>query len=160
MKNGPIHAAAFIVAILASACSPEVAKAPAPASEFEKALAIMVSDPALTWGPCPPIFSGDCSIAVLHGNPAEANADAFLKVGPQYNIPAHWHTSAERMILVTGQLQVTYKGQPTVTLAVGNYAYGPARMPHNATCVSADPCTLFIAFEAPVDAHAYDGTLE
>jgi uncharacterized protein (TIGR02246 family) len=125
----------------------------------EPALAITAADPALQWSPCPPIFPAPCQLTVLHGNPANDNADAFLRVPSQYEIPPHFHTSAERMILVTGELVVTYRGQDAVSLKVGTYAYGPARSPHKAKCISADPCTLFIAFETPVDAFAYEGTL-
>jgi glyoxylate utilization-related uncharacterized protein len=64
------------------------------------------------------------------------------------------------MILVTGELQVTYKGQEPATLTAGGYAYGPAKLAHKATCVSAEPCTLFIAFETAVDAHAHEGSLD
>jgi uncharacterized protein (TIGR02246 family) len=125
----------------------------------ETALAIAASDATLQWGACPPIFPAPCQIAVLHGDPAASNADVFLKVPGKYEIPAHWHTSAERMTLVTGEMMVTYQGQPASTLRVGNYAYGPAKLPHKATCISDDPCTLFIAFEAPVDAVPFDGTI-
>jgi hypothetical protein len=126
----------------------------------EQALALSASDPTLKWGPCPPIFPAGCEIAVLHGDPAKPNADVFLRVPGQYVIPSHAHTSAERMLLVTGELQVTYKGQAPSTLTVGSYAYGPAGLAHKASCVSADPCTLFIAFESAVDANAFEGTLE
>ena len=50
-----------------------------------------------------------------------------------------------------------YQGSAEATLAPGTYAYGPARLPHRADCRSAEPCTLFIAFEGPVDRHAFDG---
>jgi quercetin dioxygenase-like cupin family protein len=56
------------------------------------------------------------------------------------------------MVLVSGELQVTYDGQPPVTLRPGMYAYGPPRVPHTATCAKGDPCVLFIAFESPIDA--------
>jgi len=39
----------------------------------------------------------------------------------------------------------------------GEYAYGPAKLPHEATCTSTTPCVLFIAFEGPVDALAHAG---
>jgi hypothetical protein len=129
-------------------------------AKSERALAVAASDAALKWGPCPPIFPAGCEITVLHGDPAKPNADAFLRVPGRYEIPAHSHTSAERMILVTGELQVTYKGQEPATLIAGSYAYGPAKLAHKATCVSAEPCTLFIAFEAAVDAHAHEGSLD
>jgi hypothetical protein len=129
----------------------------APEAKAEEALAKAAKDPSLQWGACPPIFPSGCEIAVLHGDPAKPNADVFLRVPGKYEIPAHSHTSAERMMLVTGELSVTYQGQPAATLSPGSYAYGPARLPHKASCVSADPCTLFIAFETPVDAQPFEG---
>lgn len=119
----------------------------------EKPLSFASGDAALEWGPCPPIFPKGCELAVLHGDPAKPNADVFLKVPAGYTIPAHWHTSAERMVLVAGRMRVEYVGHPAVDLEVGSYAYGPAKAPHTASCGEAGPCVLFIAFEGPVDAH-------
>lgn len=118
----------------------------------EQPLAKKAGDDTLTWGSCPPILPGDCSIAVLHGDPAKPNADIFLKVGAGYDLPLHRHTSAERMILVAGRLRVQYQGAEPSTLDPGDYAFGPAGLAHDGKCVSATPCTLFIAFEGPVDA--------
>ena len=123
--------------------------AQAPAQE--QPVARSAEDPQLKWGPCPPFMPAGCGLTVLHGDPAKPNADVFLKLPAKAAIPEHVHTSAERMILVAGELSVSYKGQPTTTLKPGMYAYGPAKLPHSATCGSA-PCILFIAFESPVDA--------
>lgn len=120
-------------------------------AQVEQPLAKKASDSSLSWGPCPPIFPGECSIAVLHGDPTKPNADVFLRVGAGSELPSHQHTSAERMILVNGQLQVEYLGSKPSTLDPGDYAFGPAGLPHKAACVSKTPCTLFIAFEGPVD---------
>jgi uncharacterized RmlC-like cupin family protein len=120
----------------------------------------MASDASLQWGPCPEIFPAGCEVAVLHGDPAQQNADVFLRVPGGYQIPAHSHTSAERMILVTGQLNVRYQGAEEAQLTTGEYAFGPAGLPHVANCASTEPCTLFIAFEQPVDAIAFEGTLD
>ena len=118
----------------------------------EPALALTFKDTQLKWGPCPDFIPKGCEIAVLHGDPAKENADVFFKVPANFTIPNHWHTSAERMVLVSGELHVTYEGQPITTLKAGSYAYGPAKVPHKAVCASGAPCVLFIAFEAPVDA--------
>lgn len=118
----------------------------------EDALAKTVEDASLQWGPCPPFLPEGCGIAVLHGDPSKANADIFFKVPGKSKIARHWHTSAERMVLVSGELHVTYDGQDEVVLKEGSYAYGPAKRPHEASCESAEPCVLMIAFEAPVDA--------
>ena len=122
------------------------------AAASEPPLAFTFDDAKLAWGPCPAFIPKGCEIAVLHGDPAAANADVFFKVPADFTIPAHWHTSAERMVLVSGELQVTYDGQPPTTLKPGMYAYGPAKVPHVAVCAKGDPCVLFIAFEEPLDA--------
>lgn len=118
----------------------------------EQALSWTAPDPRLQWGPCPPFLPEGCAIAVLHGDPAKANADVFFKVPAKSIIPLHRHTSPERMVLVAGELHVTYNGQKTTVLKPGSYAYGPAKLAHEGSCVSAVPCVLFIAFESPLDA--------
>jgi quercetin dioxygenase-like cupin family protein len=109
-------------------------------------------DTRLQWGPCPAFLPEGCRIAVLHGDPGKPNADIFFKVPARSKLPLHTHTSAERMVLVSGELHVTYEGQQTAVLKPGSYAYGPAGLAHHGECVSPVPCVLFIAFESPVDA--------
>lgn len=135
------------------------ANASAPAAASEAPLVKAAADPALQWGPCPEGMPAGCGIAVLHGDPARPNSDIFLRVPGGAAIPPHGHSSAERMILVTGELEVKYQGAPPELLRAGHYAYGPAKRPHQATCRSGDPCTLFIAFEGPVDVLPFEGTL-
>jgi quercetin dioxygenase-like cupin family protein len=120
--------------------------------ETELSLVKTVEDADLKWGPCPPFMPNGCSIAILHGDPSKENLDVFFKVPANSNIPNHWHNSAERMILVSGELEVKYQGEKPRTLKVGSYAYGPAKKPHTAKCGNAGPCILFIAFEEPLDA--------
>ena len=114
--------------------------------------AISAGDKGLQWVACPAFLPKGCQIGVLHGDPAKPNADVFFKVPGKSKIAAHKHTSAERMVLVQGEMQVTYEGHKAVTLKRGSYAYGPANLVHEATCLSSEPCVLFIAFEQPVDA--------
>ncbi len=138
-------------AILATAAVPVVAAEPS--------LAIRVTSPAIKWGPCPPLFAKGCEITVLHGDPAKPNADVLLRVPGGFVLPPHRHSSAERMVLATGQLRVRYEGEAARTLVPGTYAYGPAGKPHEARCLGRQPCTLFIAFEGPVDAEAVKGPI-
>jgi mannose-6-phosphate isomerase-like protein (cupin superfamily) len=110
----------------------------------------------LVWGPCPDFMPEGCGLAVLQGDPARPNADVFFRLAGNTTAPHHWHTSAERMVLISGELHVDYDGQNPVVMTPGTYAYGPAKLPHVASCRSAEPCVLFIAFEEPVDAIAVD----
>ena len=141
-----LHFVASLFALLIS--GPALAQTP----DKQLALAWTLQDSQLQWGPCPAFLPEGCAIAVLHGDPAKDNVDVFFKVPANSSIPAHWHTSAERMVLVSGELHVTYDGQETTILTPGAYAYGPAKLPHKAFCAKGDPCVLFIAFESPVDA--------
>ena len=125
--------------------------------ENENELSVLktVRDTDLKWGPCPSFMPDGCSIAVLHGDPSKKNLDVFFKVPANYEIPNHYHTSAERMVLISGELHVTYEGEETQVMEVGSYAYGPSTKPHIAKCGDAGPCVLFIAFEEPLDAFPF-----
>lgn len=133
------------------------ASAQAPAKE--QAVTRTADDPQLQWGPCPAFLPKGCQIAVLHGDPAKPNVDIFLKVPPGSTLASHTHTSAERMVLVAGELHVTYDGQKTAVLKPGTYAYGPAKLPHKAVCQQSGSCVLFIAFESPLDAVPFESAI-
>src|SRR5699024_3267294 len=113
-------------------------------------------DDNLKWGQCPDFMPKSCSISVLQGDPAKPNTDLFFKLQGNTSVPKYWHHSAERMVLVSGKMEVKYKGQDLATISTGGYAYGPPEKPHTAFCISDDPCVLFIAFNKPVDAFAVE----
>ena len=120
-------------------------------AQDNNSLVIDPDDPTLEWGACPEFMPEDCRLTVVHGDPARKNADILIKFAANSEIPNHYHTSAERMVLISGELEVTYKGESPQLLKTGNYAYGPALKHHSGRCGDA-PCVLFIAFEEPVDA--------
>ncbi len=126
--------------------------------EKEKPLLFSADHKKLEWGPCPDIFPKDCEIAVLHGDPAEKNTDIFFKVPPKTNLAKHRHTSAERMVLISGELHVKYDGSDEIIMKPGEYAYGPPELPHDAFCAAGDPCILFIGFNHPIDVFPVEDT--
>ena len=111
----------------------------------------------LEWVPCPPPldFEG-CHITILHGDPAKENSDVLFRMQPGTPAPEPWPRSAERMILISGEMHVTYEGEETQVMKAGTYAYGPSEKPHVAECKGKKPCVLFIAFEKPVDTFVED----
>jgi len=125
------------------------------AQNAEQAFTWTADDPDLEWTPCVEVWDWmpeGCAFAALQGDPAQPNADVFFRLPGGAVVPHHWHTSAERMVLISGQLEVDYDDQEPVVMRAGTYAYGPAGLPHVTTCQSAEPCVLFIAFEEPADA--------
>ncbi|NMF86499.1 cupin domain-containing protein [Nodosilinea sp. P-1105] len=134
----------FITLAIVGSCALAVAP--------DNAILWPVDDPQLEWGACPDFFPEGCELAVLQGDPEENNSDIFFKVPPNSELPPHYHTSAERMALVSGNLQLTFAGQDLMEIEPGNYIYGPAELAHEGFCAPGDPCVLFIAFELPIDA--------
>ena len=128
-----------MIRLLLTLLMPGQIGAVAHAQDREPALAWNADDAQLKWGPCPPFLPEGCGIAVLHGDPAKDNLDVFLRVPGEVDPAAALAHSAERMVLVAGELHVTYDGQKTTVLKPGTYAYGPAKLPHEATCASASP---------------------
>ncbi len=80
---------------------------------YEMSVLESFEDKSLEWGPCPPFMPEGCNIALINGDSAKNNADVLFKVDGKSFIPNHWHNSHERMILLTGKMEVTYKGEAT-----------------------------------------------
>ncbi len=124
--------------------------------DIENSVVKTINDANLQWGPCPSFMPDGCNIAVLHGDPSKNNVDILFKVKGGSEIPNHWHSSPERMILLSGKLSVTYENETTQVMKTGSYAYGPSSKKHTAKCISKEPCVIFIAFEEPLDAFAVE----
>ncbi len=137
----------LLVATLVSSTAAQTPSAPRP-------LKWSPGDPGLTWAPCPPIFPAGCEVAILEGDPTSGPSDVFLRTPPNYTFPAHRHTSAEHLVLISGLLHVTYVGPQVVEVRSGTYALVPARASHKAHCANAGPCVMFIRFDVPIDAEA------
>lgn len=110
-----------------------------------------VNNKDLIWHPAPDFLPG-CTFTVLHGDMSQPNLDIFFKVPANTIIANHWHHSQERMFLISGEMEVTYEGEPSQLLKTGSYAYGPAKKPHSGKCLDKGPCLLFIALVEPFDA--------
>ena len=123
----------------------------------EKAMVKGVDNMEKKWGPCPAFMGEGCNIGVLHGNPEKSNTDILFRLEGNTSVPEHWHHSPERMVLISGKLRVNYDDQKPAIINAGEYAYGPAELPHTASCISDNPCVLFIAFEDPIDAMPTEG---
>lgn len=140
-----------LAVLLVGAALPAVALAQASSRMTEHPPTFAQNDKNLKWGGCPDGLPKGCQLAVLNGDPAKPGADVFLKVPGKSKVPSHKHTSAERIVVIDGEITITYDGQKPLAMKRGTYHYGPAEAVHEAACVSAQPCVLFISFEKPVD---------
>ena len=119
-------------------------------AQEESSIAKSFKDSSLEWGGCP--LPMDCNVTVLHGDISKPDSDIFFKMPAGESIPWHSHSSAERMVLVSGKLEIQYEGEDEKIVKPSSYMYGPSNKMHKGKCVSKDPCIIFIAFNKPVDA--------
>lgn len=59
----------------------------------------------LQWTPAPPVLPKGAQVAVLSGNPEKAGPFTIrLKAPAGYKVPAHSHPTAERVTVISGEL--------------------------------------------------------
>jgi quercetin dioxygenase-like cupin family protein len=91
---------------------------------------------ALTWSDfSPPGFPAGAKISVLHGDPFSPGQFVLrLQLPDGYQIPLHWHPTAEYMTVVSGvfQLGMGTSLETTTQRAfnAGDFVYIPPRQPH------------------------------
>ena len=101
----------------------------------------------------PPCATGQ----VEQGDPATGPSIILVRFASGCSIPWHWHTPTERIMVVSGTLQLHMKGDAAATaLRAGDYATAPSRHVHQAR--STGPASFFLAPEGPFDIHYVDAS--
>ena len=101
-----------------------------------RAAHVVVTPDKLTWGPAPPGLPAGAQLAVLEGDPSKAGANfAFrAKLPDGYRVPAHWHPTDERIVVLQGTLGMGTgeKFDPAAghELPAGSYSVMPAGVRH------------------------------
>ena len=115
---------------------------------------VLVPADKVQWSSAPPALPAGAQISVLEGNPAEKGPVTLrLKFPANYQIPAHWHSMAERVTVLSGALRVgmgdKLDKQASQTLDPGGFVSLPAMMHHFAW--TATPTVVQISLEGPFD---------
>ena len=115
---------------------------------------VLVPADKVQWSPAPPILPAGAQIAVLEGNPAAKGPIVMrLKFPANYNIPAHWHSMAERITVLSGSFHAgmgdKLDRKASQVLEPGGYVMLPANMHHFAW--TSAPTIEQINLEGPFD---------
>jgi len=126
----------------------------APGTAFAQTQHILVPADKVQWAPAPPILPAGAQIAVLEGNPAEKGPIVMrLKFQANCTIPAHWHSMAERLTVLSGSFHAgmgdKVDRKATQTLEPGGFVMLPAKMHHFAW--TSAPTVVQINLEGPFD---------
>jgi quercetin dioxygenase-like cupin family protein len=123
----------------------------APTEAQDSPISLTADDPSLEWFPCGDFIPEDCQATILRLGPDGSNSDVLYRIPANMPLPAHWHTSQERMILISGEFHIDYEGHLPLVMRAGSYAWGPPQVPHTARCGNQGTCLLFVAFVEPPD---------
>ena len=139
---------------LIACCAAIVLVAAVTAAVFAQEAHVLVPPDKITWGPAPPALPAGAQISVLEGDPGQKGAVTLrLKFPANYIVPPHWHSTTERVTVLSGTLQVgmgdTLDRQRSQALAPGGFVSLPAKMHHYAW--TATPTVVQISLQGPFD---------
>ena len=89
--------------------------------------------------------------AILRGNPRWGPAWVLLKLASGCQVPWHWHTANETLLVISGRGTVTAKDGPPLVFVPGAFSYLPSHHAHRASCTRT--CVLFNSADAAFDIH-------
>jgi quercetin dioxygenase-like cupin family protein len=116
---------------------------------------MIVAHPStLHWGQAPPALPKGAQLAVISGDPGKPGAYVIrVKVPAGYQIPAHWHSTAENLTVLAGTVNVGMGDKLDKTtstkLETGAFTYLPAKMNH--FLWSSVPAVIQIHAQGPFD---------
>lgn len=96
---------------------------------------VMVAPSAIKWADGPPSLPSGARMAVVSGDPAQAQPFVIrAQVPAGYRIPPHWHPTAEDITVLSGTISLgmgeQFDQSAMTDLAAGGYATMPAEMRH------------------------------
>ena len=89
--------------------------------------------------------------ATLRGNPRNGPFWVMLKLASGCQVPLHWHSANEDIVVISGRGTITMTGGPPLRFAPGAYASLPSRHTHQASCTRS--CLLFTSSDGAYDIH-------
>ena len=101
-----------------------------------------------------PDMSACATAAILRGNPRFGPAWVLLKLASGCEVPWHWHTANESLVVISGRGSVAMKDGPTLRFVPGAYTSLPNHHPHKASC--SRTCLLFNTADAAFDINYVD----
>jgi len=98
------------------------------------------------------------SAAILRGNPRYGAAWVLLKLASGCEVPWHWHSANETLLVISGRGTVSMKDGGALRFAPGAYASLPSHHAHKASC--SRTCLLFNSADAAFDINYVDANGE
>lgn len=101
-----------------------------------------------------PALPACATIAVQDGDPSTGPSIVLLKAKAGCNIPWHWHTPNERLIIVSGSGKGEMKDMKPLMMKPGDFVVMPAKGVHQFTALT--DVQLYNVSDAAFDIHYVD----
>jgi quercetin dioxygenase-like cupin family protein len=89
--------------------------------------------------------------ALENGNPDTGPSTILLTAPAGCQVPAHYHTAEEQLIVIKGSVSTGMKGMHDVTLTAGGVAVMPGKAVHWFSCVGKTDCLMVVTFDRKYD---------
>jgi quercetin dioxygenase-like cupin family protein len=96
--------------------------------------------------------------AVVRGNPRSGPSWVYLKLESGCQVPWHWHTPNEELVVISGQGTLEMKDGTSIPIAPGVFTAMPSHHVHRANCSRA--CLFFSMSSDAYDIHYVDANGE
>jgi quercetin dioxygenase-like cupin family protein len=94
---------------------------------------------------------GCLEYAVENGDPDNGPSTGLIKAAPGCEVPKHFHTAEEQLMVVRGDVLTGMDGMPEKTLGPGGFAMMPSKAVHWFTCTRKTECVMFVTFDRRYD---------
>ena len=135
----------FCVATLAAFCIASIAELPAQAPSRGVARALSETKTEKDSD------KGCLQYAVENGDPDTGPSTGLIKAAPGCEVPKHFHTAEEQLMVVRGDVLTGMDGMAEKALGPGGFAMMPSKAVHWFTCTAKTECVMFVTFDRRYD---------
>jgi quercetin dioxygenase-like cupin family protein len=89
--------------------------------------------------------------ATENGDPDIGPSTLILKAAPSCDVPWHYHTAEEQLIVTQGSVRTEMEGMPAATLESGGFAMMRSKAKHRFYCEAKSECIIFVMFDRKYD---------
>jgi quercetin dioxygenase-like cupin family protein len=86
-----------------------------------------------------------------NGDPNTGPSTFLLEAAPGCEVPAHYHTAEEQLMVIRGDVLTGMDGMSDQTLGAGGFAMMPGKAMHWFSCQSKSACLMFVTFDGKYD---------
>jgi len=95
--------------------------------------------------------------APANGDPSQGAAVIYVKATSGCNVPMHWHSATEQIVIVTGSASMNHQGaKAPESISKGEFVLMPAKHQHDFTCKTA--CDFYVVTDGAFDIHYVDAS--